>query len=373
METLYMIVDACEQAKNFLLNSVSVPNMPFGVKRCSEFHNTEKFPDMQLVATYNASHALKLLGAYEDIPTKDRMALIDFINGYQMENGVYRLPMMKDDEIWKGISVAYSRAYIDSHITNYAMGVVKSLGGDVLYPFSYIHDLLDEEALRNWLDQRDLSNPWLEGNNVVNLASLMIHELEGKNDDRLRCLIEVLFDWHERMQDPETGFWGTNHPVRPASLLEGMAGACHNFHLYYYFNRPIGYIDRIVDYCLDFLSAGVQSACLDVDVVDVLANFLVYGYRVQDIRNALEGYVPKLRAFQNRDGGFADEKNGLVRRMDGWVYGYWEPQGLSNCFATWFRTVTLAMIASVLYPHTCESWHFRTTIGMGYFSQNYLK
>jgi len=51
-----------------------------------------------------------------------------------------------------------------------------------------------------------------------------------------------------------------------------------------------------------------------------------------------------LLALQQGDGGFFDERQG-VRRVDGWVKGYEEPQGLSNTFATWFRLIAIAMIA----------------------------
>jgi hypothetical protein len=68
--------------------------------------------------------------------------------------------------------------------------------------------------------------------------------------------------------------------------------------------------------------------------------------------------------FQNDDGGFCDELQG-VRRQDGWVGGYSEPQGLSNTFATWFRWIAIAMIADVLWPGLYP-WKFRRMIGIGY-------
>ena len=68
--------------------------------------------------------------------------------------------------------------------------------------------------------------------------------------------------------------------------------------------------------------------------------------------------------FQNPDGGFADTREG-VRRQDGWVRGYEEPQGLSNTFATWFRWIAIAMIDDCLWPGR-RDWHFRRMVGIGY-------
>jgi hypothetical protein len=47
-----------------------------------------------------------------------------------------------------------------------------------------------------------------------------------------------------------------------------------------------------------------------------------------------------------------------------------EPQGLSNCFATWFRSAAIGMLCEILFPGAFP-WHFRNTIGMGYFNRNY--
>jgi len=68
--------------------------------------------------------------------------------------------------------------------------------------------------------------------------------------------------------------------------------------------------------------------------------------------------------FQNEDGGFADEAAG-IRRQDGWVRGYAEPQGISNTFSTWFRWIAIAMCADVLWPGRWN-WRFRRMVGVGY-------
>lgn len=371
MDTWKKIEESLKRAEQFLLEQVNTETP--GVKRCSSYHDIQKYPDMCLPATYNSVHALLLLGAYQDTKNPECRQAAEFIRSFQTETGAFRFHHMTGEQIWKGKSLSYSWAYIDGHITNYCMGALKSLGEPLRYPLTFTEPFQEPEMLKKWLEERDMTDPWLEGNNIVNLASFLIYELEQKEDKRLKELMKLFFDWHEAHQDPETGFWGTNDPVCPAGIMEGMAGAAHNFHLYFYNNREIPYYKPIVDYCLEFIQGRVKSACLDVDVVDILANLMVFGYRSQEILERLESFAEQLIAFQNEDGGFADEKTNGVRRMDGWAGGYFEPQGLSNCFATWFRSATLAMIACVLEPQRANRFCFRNTIGIGYYNPQYLR
>jgi hypothetical protein len=58
-----------------------------------------------------------------------------------------------------------------------------------------------------------------------------------------------------------------------------------------------------------------------------------------------------------------------LRKQDGWVKGYTEPQGLSNTFATWFRWIAIAMAARSLWPDWDAfpgGWRFRPMVGIGY-------
>ncbi len=343
------------------LDTMRVKDSLFGVHRASTHHDTSAFPSMLLPATYNATHCRTLLDDYKNLAPAKREELAGFINTFQQEAGNYRMPQMRDDDIYQ------TWEYIDFHTTNYAMGAVLSLGAHMKYPLRFVEKYSSVEALKDWLDRREMSDPWNEGNNIVNLASFYF-VLEKQGDTRMRALIEHLLSWHEETQDPETGYWLDTKAEWPVHPMVAMAGASHNFHIYYHLNRPIRYVERIVDHCLSFVSDGATSACVDIDVVDILANMRVYGYRAHDIEAGLEKKLRDLLECQNPDGGFPDVCEG-DRRFDGWN-AYVEPQGLSNCFATWFRSATIGMICEVLFPGAFP-WHFRNTIGMGYFNPLY--
>jgi len=114
----------------------------------------------------------------------------------------------------------------------------------------------------------------------------------------------------------------------------------------------------------------ITTACIDVDKVDILATLSVYGYRSADIEAYLAKKLNDLLDIQQDDGGFYDTTSG-TRLFDGWSV-YQEPQGLSNCFATWFRMIAIGMCAEVLYPGSFK-WKFRKGVGIGYFNRDYLK
>lgn len=343
-------------------DTMLVDGEPFGVHRASECHNISEFPSMLLPATYNATHCRKLLAGYEDLADEQRDELAAFMNSFQLENGAYRMPQMRKEDIYYP-----TWEYINFHTSNYAMGAVLSIGGKMERPLQFVEEYCSLDALSKWLDERDMSDPWKEGNNIVNIASFFFVMAE-QGDERMNPLIEHLFEWHEETHDPETGYWLDKEAQPPVHPMVAMAGASHNFHIYFYLNRPLKYVDRIVDHCLSFVKDGVTTACVDIDMVDVLANMWKYGYRSADIEEGLKKKLVDLLDFQNGDGGFSDICEG-ERRFDGWN-SYVEPQGNSNCFATWFRSVTIGMICEMIMPGAFD-WHFRNTIGMGYFNPAY--
>lgn len=336
-------------------------------KRFSAFHDVGRWPGMLLPASYDALHCLILLGAWDGTGS-ERAA--EYLNGFQGADGVYRLPGMLPEAVWKGPDRERGREYVDFHATNYAFGAVRSLGCREAHPLAFMEKHLSEEGLRSWIDGRLWNDPWMEGNCIVNLGSFLIALAEDgdrRAADRLAELMERL----DRLQDGGTGFWGDRLSTR-RELLEGMAGAMHTYHLYYYLDRPLPRLDRIAEHCLSLAErelAPVSSACLDVDIVEVLANVHRLGLRRPEIEAVLERKLVQLLDSQNPDGGFCDERSGILR-FDGWVGGYWEPQGISNCFATWFRCIAVGVIACTLFPETSSRWRFRNTVGIGYFKND---
>jgi hypothetical protein len=352
------------------LAEMRVPDAPSGVLRISPAHDPASWPGMLLPGTYNGILCAELLGAFPALGLDDtaaRATLIAWLEGFRRRDGVFRIPEMRDDQVFKKPDREETWRYIDFHVTNYTLGAIEALDPSRRPILDFVQPYLDPLRLKAWLAGRDLRDPWQEGNNIVNLAGFFLAiERFGEASDRAAVAqaLDVLFDWHDRLQEPSTGFWGVGQHDDPQRLLEAMAGSMHNYHIWYARGRAVPYLDRAVAYCLS-LPARVDSACIDVDIADVLVHGLAAGVAPADAaRDWLRRILGAILDFQNQDGGFADTRSG-VRRQDGWVDGYSEPQGLSNTFATWFRWIAIAMAADTLFPGRWQ-WRFRRSIGIGY-------
>jgi hypothetical protein len=345
---------------------------PRGVMRISDHHDAARWPDMLLPGTYNGLLCRHLIEGLDHLSGTEKSELVGWLEGFRLADGRFRMGTMKDDEVFKKPDTAETWRYIDFHVTNYTLGAIKALAPERRPLLEFVLPYLDEHTLGDWLSVRDLRDPWQEGNNIVNLASFLL--LLRRHGDGKRTGADLapaldgalvrLFEWHDRLQEPATGFWGVGQLSDEMRLKHAFAGSMHNFHIWYETGRSLPYHERAVDYCLS-LPPRVDSACIDVDAVDLLVHaWRLLDYRRRDIEAWLATLLPALLAEQNPDGGFCDEREG-VRRQDGWVHGYAEPQGLSNTFATWFRWIAIAMMTDVLFPGRWR-WRFRRMIGIGY-------
>jgi hypothetical protein len=364
---LAALVDSARARSVHWLDTMQVPGLPLGVCRISAAHDAAPWLGVLLPGTYNAVMARALLGALDTWTADERRALAAWIFSHRRGDGVFRVPGMHADAVFKKPDPVETWRYIDFHVGNYSLGAVEALTPDAVPVLDFVRPFLDATTLEAWLARRDLRDPWQEGNNIVNLASfllLLARHGDGPTRAQVDACMTILFDWHDRLQEPATGFWGVGQSIDHTRALHAMAGSMHNFHLWYATGRPLPYQDKAVDWALA-QPPRVHSACIDVDLVDLL----VHGHRLIDHRRVdivawLRALLPELLAFQSDDGGFADVREG-VRRQDGWVRGYEEPQGLSNTFATWFRWIAIAMIADLLWPGRWP-WRFRRMVGIGY-------
>ncbi len=352
-------IDQARTATLAWLDTMQAPGEPLGVLRISAAHDPVRWPGMLLPGTYNAVMCRDLLGARVD----DAAGLAGWLLRCRRADGIFRIPGMTDADVFKKPDRAETWRYIDFHVTNYALGAIEALGSAKPPVLKFARPWLEVPTLKAWLADRDLRDPWQEGNNIVNLGSFLL-ALQRWNGADAAPAMAALFDWHDRLQEPSTGFWGVGQLSDDRALLHAMAGSMHNFHLWYVTGRALPYQSAAVNYALGRPTA-IDTACIDVDLVDLL----VHGHALIDHRRGeiaawLRGKAAALLMFQLADGGFADEMTG-VRRQDGWVAGYAEPQGLSNTFATWFRWIGLAMIADTLWPGWRE-WRFRRGVGIGY-------
>lgn len=363
---LQAAVTAARQRTLDWYGTMQAPGQPTGVSRISSAHDEKVWPGILLPGTYNAVMGRALLDGLEGMTENERAELAAWIAGHCRDDGRFYIPGMLEGQVYKKDDPAETWRYIDFHVTNYCLGALEYCAPDRVPNLAFAEPWLDPLHLKAWLADRDMRDPWQEGNNIVNLASFFLllkkhHAVESGRVDTALC---ILLDWHDRLQEPATGFWGVGQLSDPVRLLHALAGSMHNYHIWYATGRPLPYQDKAVDRSLAY-PAKIVSACIDVDLVDLLVHAdRCIAYRHGEIESWLRQLLQVLLDFQGNDGGFADETSG-TRRQDGWVSGYQEPQGLSNTFATWFRWIAIAMISDFLWPDW-RIWHFRKMIGIGY-------
>lgn len=350
-DVIAAIADARARSVHWVASSAAILNdQP--VFRESAVCDLGKWPGMALPGTYNIAMLARLIGA--PLPRASDMAR--WIMAQRRADGTWWLTGMRPEDTFKKDDPAETLFYLQGHITNYTLGGLQALGHTAPTP-GIVHAYTDTAALSAWMAKRDWHDPWQEGNNIVNLGSFL--QLADA-----QAALDWLLEWHVAHVNPETGFWGDDQET-PIGRLHAMAGSCHNYHLFFSADRPVPHLDKAVDYCLS-QPPQVVSACIDADLVDILANaYFHLDYRRDEIAAWLATLAEGLLAFQNADGGFADTTSG-TRGFDGWVNGYSEPQGISCGFATFFRWIALAMISRVLAPRD-HSWGFRKMVGLGYF------
>ncbi|MDX2104137.1 MAG: hypothetical protein SF002_16555 [Alphaproteobacteria bacterium] len=367
LDDLAARIDQARHATLAWLDRMALGEIARGVHRISAHHDPQAWPGVLLPGSYNAILCRDLIGGLDDWSDADKAATIAWLEQARLPDGRFRIAGMTDADVFKKPDPVETWRYIDFHVTNYTLGAIAALQPDRPAVLAFARPYLDTHHLLAWLGLRDLRDPWQEGNNIVNLASFLLL-IEQQGNAAERALVQAAFDtliaWHDRHREPTTGFWGVGQLSDATQLLHAFAGSMHNFHIWYQRDLPLPGQAAAVDYCLS-LPPSIHSACIDVDAVDVL----VHGHRMLDHRRAeIEHWCRQLLGAlldrQHADGGFSDVQHG-IRRQDGWVHGYAEPQGLSNTFATWFRWIAIAMIADLLWPNRWP-WRFRQMIGIGY-------
>ena len=354
------------------LSQMQASGRPAGVSLISAAQDADRWPGMLLPGTYNAVMLRDLLGDLAGWTEDQRQALADWLEGHRRADGIFRIPGMTDDAVYKKPLLSDTWEYIDFHVSNYSLGAVQALCPARRPVLDFARPFLDPLFLKAWLSERDLRDPWQEGNNIVNLGSFLLGLASQGAGETAQRAMDLLFAWHDRLQEPATGFWGVNQAHNETALLHAMAGSMHNYHLWYATGRPLNYQERAVDYALS-CPPTIHSACIDVDLVDLLTHgHRCLDYRRDEIEAWLRALLVNLLALQADDGGFPDEPAQAgqgQRRQDGWVGGYAEPQGLSNTFSTWFRWIAIAMTARCLWPDWQAfegGWRFRRMVGIGY-------
>jgi prenyltransferase beta subunit len=251
------------------------------------------------------------------------------------------------------------------------------------------------------------------GNTAMFVAIFLTYQYERVTDVSLLELMENWFDFHDKAQNPSSGFWGDSSRQR---YFSGFQNAFHQFVIYHYWNRDVQFHEKIVDAVMKlqdrdgfFAPIAGGGGCWDLDAADILIRCgYQKGYRNRDIRHALTRLFEAVLKSQNDDGGFCESRkrpssiikvfscrniktilSGHRPDVSYWrlraslsnarssrekIYTHWTEGGRfwhqSDMWDTWFRCLTLAEIDTILNLSTGdggEGWNFQKCIGLGHF------
>ncbi|MEM9481572.1 MAG: hypothetical protein AAGA58_18130 [Verrucomicrobiota bacterium] len=253
------------------------------------------------------------------------------------------------------VGAMHDREHLLLHTTCAVLPFLQEIGVKPRHPLKFAEQFRGS-ALGKWLKERDMTNPWLEGNNLLFAGQVLLylHEIEG--DEGAREDLEFLFSWLDDEVDPATGLWGTNHGAGPDHAIYG---GYHQLLLYYYKERKLHKPKAVIDICLSlqtldggYAQAGDAGACEDVDTVDVLVNYSKrFDLRRPEVVWSLRRCLTHILELQNKDGGFPYNRNRPFTHNG--MKGTEADPGQSTVFATWFRVHTLALMAELL-PEAAE-------------------
>lgn len=396
---------AAERLKERALNWLETMRLPGTVGQ----YRLNRGADASVFSSCFAVFLRHLLGDLDTLDSAERQAWLSWLQEFQdPESGLF----VDQQNAARAPDQDHDNEHLNRQLTTFCLSAVHALGGRPRHPLRFLDAWKDPARIERWLDSLNWKNPWNCGNKAMFMGIFLAYDLEQTGDPGTRRALDAWFDWHDRHQRPASGFWGEGPR---ADYIDGMGGAYHQYTIYNYMQRPLGYPEQIVDRVLllqqpDAMYSPYQggATCYEMDAVDILVHsYRRHDYRRADIRAALRRMLPAVLETQNADGGFCWGRRrpfgpaGYLRlttdlaRHRSLFYWYlswraalviqirrrpqlktgWVPQPRdwheSSVFDTWFRCLTIAEISQVVddTPYARLSWQYLTVPGLGWFPQ----
>jgi hypothetical protein len=313
---------------------------------------------------YASAYAALVRHLYGDLKTltvDECKSWAQYLLQNQSEDGLFRDPQIEchaAEEIdWWGWR----------HMTMHVLMALCALGAKTYRTFECIKQFKASGRMAEWLANRNWEkDATCVSNEVQNYGTLLQYARDFQDQSWCQAALDEMYDWLDDHQNAETGCWG--YPCdTPLHRSYAVQTGYHFWCMYFYDNRPIKYIERIIDTCLATQNKlggfGVQlnsSACEDIDSIDPLVRLsFITDYRRAEIISALKRAIPWILVNQNKfDGGWVFRRYQLYNILPHRVM--WAGMNESFMTYTWFRTLSLAYIAQALPDSNIAElkWHF---------------
>jgi len=321
----------------------------------------------------------------------DCSAVATSIRQRQREDGLFVDPLLRQQDL----NGSHELEYISWQCTFFSLIALDMLGSVPRRPLRFLAPYMDGAACETWFAKRNWNNFWYSSNEIMFLLYFFacsirrIGPSSGPWEERLHQVLDLL----DARQDPVTGYWGDAAAVNPAN---GMFGAAHIYLFYDYCRRPVNHCEAIVSHTLALqhdngLFGGREGGgCEDYDGVEVLVRMLG---RTPSMDTTIRDAVERCRAAvlqrgMRGDGGYpyrfaartpvAVIKRWLARLAGNSFYHYsgWKLMSADvyspDLWATYFRTLTIALAGTALHPDTPSPYRGYELPGWGYLGRAML-
>lgn len=297
-------------------------------------------------------------------------------------------------------------------LTCFCLSALGILDSEPRFPLRFLERWPTADEVRRYLSEQGChEGKGGSGNKAMFLGIFLTYEYERTGEENYRSGIDAWFDSHDEHQN-SSGFWGND---RQSRYIHGLQNGFHQFVVYFYWNRPLQRLERIIDVALltqdrdgFFAPTPGGNGCYDYDAIHTLVMaHRLSEYRRRDIEACLERAAAALRTNQNADGGFCQSSKPIATCLDIvrhvpiffsghhpylWYYRLrktfgclirrntstltgWTRKGRrwtdSNLWDTWFRCLALAEIGTIIpfQPDMgLRNARFHKAIGLGHFS-----
>lgn len=356
-----------EKMKKWIETELNVVKKSYG-----GFAMTSKNEDTLLSSSF-ACHIFELLGIVSELNLdKKKQWAKRFLDAQSDESGYFIDPKFSINDTVG----SHNKDYIYWQFTYFSLHALDILDYNAKYKLNFIEKFKDTEVLAKWLAERKWDNFWLESNNIMFLLFFLTYKLERENDFKCKVIIDNIFDFLDKKQDPETGYWGTD---AGSSIFNGMAGASHIYFFYAYFGKKINYLEKIIDSTLQlqdcdglFSPPGTVGggSCEDLDAINILCitSLLSSHKKIRVWVSLRKAYRKIKRNSDQKTGSFSYKFN---NSEDSWSYSGWNKMSAKfnelDTWSTYFRNLTLAFIEERYGMK--NDWKFRKLPSLGWFNK----
>lgn len=291
---------------------------------------------------------------------------IEYLLQFQNDDGLFRDPVIdcKSAEIEDWWGWRHLTLHVLMTLAIYNVSTRKEIG--------YIKRFADKDRFYRYVNTRNWNEraAWTS-NELQNIGVMLQYSRDYQNWQIADSLMEILYEALDDRQDSLTGLYGHRFETQ-MELSLGVQAGYHFWLLYFYDNRPIHHIERIIDSILKtqnifggYSARWNSSACEDIDSIDPLMRLSkLTDYRRDDIQMSLQKALLSILYNLNSDGGWVFRRHESLKIVHRQMFSAINE---SNMFYTWFRTLGLAYCLIGLNDVPAEmkyDWNFTHAPGL---------